>query len=748
MTEFYSTAIDISKIKFRWEEPYASEAGNRQMSAFPPGIYRGGQSGPMAVPSKSFRVGPDIDGSSLFQDSLYVVFDEAAGFAVAILDTSTLTFDMTARFSGGGGTIPSDITWWAWVEADYATGVPTSATYKVADSSPPAGAVVLAKINMLTGNTTIETSNFDESARTLPLPTKRKDGAYVSGDQWYGVLSGEEAWNIPTSDHKEAMNNAATAPTASNPFVTKADSSDKYFAEATYVPKTIAPAATKFQLNGWFYVGKGTGSEAIRYFSLRRSENGGRLPLYVSPGGDEHFITGIIKADESGAVNPATDADAQGFYANPWIYFSPSYTGYLLLFCYEKKMLSTVDQAPAKMIANAGAMKYPHATNVINRSQSSTPDSLTSLNVNSSLAELLSYINARVKTNYPSAAAPVTWTKVWQSDQLAEGSQDENSITIYFKSGEWMLVVGASFNGTLMKGPTSVGFGVDASMLYLGGAGFYIGKKTAIVTPDDTWDPFDEDEWSSVIYNDNSALVNFYGGGMSSTDSAIWMRNGAYLRGATPSSGTLDDWLLIYDTGQQHTKIYYGLDGADCRFAITKNAYWHQGSGKWRPFLGTANSFVLEVGPDGIVLLKEDKDDPLHEITTGWTHAQWTSKIVFMGDPDDLPGGLPADFDPAYACGVVSGDMYERFVIAQSAQQGLAAGGVLWKYDPISFRNKWAVAPSNIVFSESTSDNNNGSYPVSATLVGHEKWGFYVHGRSTSVSAGGYWDWLGAVEVY
>lgn len=225
MADLQTVSITQSKIKVRWEEPYVSEAVNRMGSLFPRGVYRGFIAKEASVPDKTFELRSDPTGGGINPDSALVYWDRTAGFGLVVRETSDPSFDMSARFTDAGGTeipVGGEI-WWAWADVDYATSTATSGDYHVTlDGDPiPDDAVIFAKITMLAGDTTIQDSNISLVEMTEPFPTKREDGAYVADDQYFGYLSGEEAWNIPSLAQKRGLNAASPVPSTSNPFVTK-----------------------------------------------------------------------------------------------------------------------------------------------------------------------------------------------------------------------------------------------------------------------------------------------------------------------------------------------------------------------------------------------------------------------------------------------------------------------------------------------------------------------------------------------
>lgn len=393
MADLQSASIAESKIKVRWEEPYISEGLNRGLSLMPRGVYRGFIAKESAVADQEFRLMIDPTGGGINSDSALAYWDRTDGFGLVVRDNAEPTFDMSARFSDGGAIPAGGEIWWVWADVDYSTGNPTTGTYHVTldGVSIHDDAIYLAKITMIAGDTILQDSNITIADMTLPYPTKREDGAYMAGDNYHGLLTGEEAWNVPTSDHKRAMNSAVTAPTASNPFVTEADSTGKILGQPTRVDYT-GVSSDEIQLTGKVvYVGKGIVGTATAFVSLREHENI-ETPL-KSATNVLYEVTAIYDSTNGHELIPSSEADAAGFYTSPWVHISTTYTGDLSVLYGEKKTLSTIDQAPASAFGLAMAFLKDHADDVFGKAVTDSPDSLSAGTVTAQLTALLGLIN-------------------------------------------------------------------------------------------------------------------------------------------------------------------------------------------------------------------------------------------------------------------------------------------------------------------------------------------------------------------
>ena len=492
MTEFLNRAIDVSKIKMRWQEPYSSEAFNRGMTVHAPGIYRGGSAGAQAVPDKTFIIGPNGDGTGVHSDSLFVNWDQGNGFSAIVLDTETITVDMSSRFSGSGGAMPADETWWVWQELSYSTGVATTASYRVTDTAPPSGANIIAKINTKEDDERIQEANFDRSVRSLPLPDKREGGVYVSGDTCFGVLSGEEAWNIPGIDQKRAMNSAAETPNASNPFVTKKETLDIYFGEPSFVQATIS-SGDGIQLTGYYYVGRGV--KADSYFSFRDKDDNS-IPL-ENANGELIAVASIAQDGDSGVLVPSSHADANGFYENPFIKWTPSITGDIGVNCFKRVQLSSFDQSPALALPEAGKDNIVHAARVNNRSITDTPDSLSKNTIESQMSTLLGYVNNRARKGEDE-----TITGEWTIDAPVELSYANGRIETSSPYGSMKEVLRCNNESSALGGARLYYWDLGSEMLMI----FNAEWNTSI----SKWVPIADNEYSYALGVSYHGIRQYY----------------------------------------------------------------------------------------------------------------------------------------------------------------------------------------------------------------------------------------------
>jgi hypothetical protein len=113
----------------------------------------------------------------------------------------------------------------------------------------------------------------------------------------------------------------------------------KHIAEPSRVPVTLGIASTKFQLPRKVYIGKsGSDSQIIKDVRFKLLDTDGSDVLTGSDSGPITILK-INNSADTAEVDPSADADSDGFYENPWIYFDfsetsdTSFTGTFNLWC-------------------------------------------------------------------------------------------------------------------------------------------------------------------------------------------------------------------------------------------------------------------------------------------------------------------------------------------------------------------------------------------------------------------------------
>jgi hypothetical protein len=101
----------------------------------------------------------------------------------------------------------------------------------------------------------------------------------------------------------------------------------KHIAEPTRVTQTLAAGTSKFQFNQKVYIGKTDSDTQFvkeKYFRLLNAD--GKEILLGTDGGPI-YVDKLHDSGDSAELDPSSDADADGFYENPWVYMDFTETG-------------------------------------------------------------------------------------------------------------------------------------------------------------------------------------------------------------------------------------------------------------------------------------------------------------------------------------------------------------------------------------------------------------------------------------
>lgn len=304
--------INQDNIKVRWEEPYVSAAVNRVMSSLPRGVFRGFIVEQQATPAKGITI-KVLSG----RDSFLLHEDVVNGNKTAV------RYDADFDYSIPYTTLGSEQTFYVWVDVDYSVSGDTNGYLKVGESGDRSdNSLTICKIVIPASQATILDAYItqdkeDPDTYVCPQPD---DSEY----NLWGLIDEDHFLRFPTQDEKDALD-GATSPSSSNPYVTESDTVDKKFAKPSVITKTgLAGTETKFQITGTVYVGTGAQGTAQKWFGLHESASSVAEPSEIGyVAADERlYISAIYKNDDSAEITPSSDADANGFYSNPYIYLN------------------------------------------------------------------------------------------------------------------------------------------------------------------------------------------------------------------------------------------------------------------------------------------------------------------------------------------------------------------------------------------------------------------------------------------
>jgi len=302
-----SLSIVADNLKARFEEPYVSAAINRMGSGLPRGIYRGFTVEEMDTPGAGVKISPASG-----RDSYALHEDLASGYKLAIRFDAA--FDFEFEFDASAASL--DL--YLWLDATYQVSSTVTGYVRVGEIGDlGANSIPFAKVEIPLGATTILTSyvkQLDSLANTLePVPSTTYKNPY-------GFMN-QDAWDrLPNQDQKDAMD-GASSPSSSNPFATISATEARVFAKKTTQVVSVTPPVASFQLLGTWYIGKGAVGTAKKWFELFCASGGEAL----EEGLRDYYtwkaiqIDGIYDSTNTSQLTPSSDADADGFYENPFI---------------------------------------------------------------------------------------------------------------------------------------------------------------------------------------------------------------------------------------------------------------------------------------------------------------------------------------------------------------------------------------------------------------------------------------------
>jgi hypothetical protein len=214
MTIIKAQQITDDNIKCRWEEPYVSSAINRQLSAFPRGVYRGFKVEEMSPPGSGVSISPDS-----YPDSYLLHENLATGFKTAVRYDAAFDVDDLATAVG----FVNGVDHYIWVDVTYLVSSASSGYIRVgnaADLAAAVNAVPIASFNVAAG-TTISNADISQSPTSSPVEFLTPVPNTAESNFW-GLLDQTRFDRLPNQNQKNAMD-AANAPTTGNPFATIAD---------------------------------------------------------------------------------------------------------------------------------------------------------------------------------------------------------------------------------------------------------------------------------------------------------------------------------------------------------------------------------------------------------------------------------------------------------------------------------------------------------------------------------------------
>lgn len=562
MTTIQTSAINKEHIKFRYSEPYTSEASNMQMGINDVGAYKGANV--VATGSTSITI------ATASGESLVLHRNPSNGITTVVRVTGSVPLDL----SSVGWPLASDTKLYVFMTVDYQLNQDTTGSWQVVDSlgDIPSGAVRLATLDLLTGATGISSDDVrtdgdhrDKILRQMYMPIPRRSMLFGS------------------------------------------------------------PGRVRVQINGkiYFMGGDTTVPKSSRVL-FRGFSNEVDEPLVGSDGGV--IVAGDwFPSELSVTPLQASDMDEDLCYDSPWVAFDfgdtsdVSVDGSFSYLYYRAVALEDINN----VARDFGFSMPPHTTEILGKDIVGYPDALSQDTLTSQLRALLNLCNKKVDETQRDAATN-TWSLLWRSNNAdVDGDVDEDTVSVYFNANG-MLIAKGGYIGSSDSFRTNVGVYGDISVLRFDtDNGLSRMKRTLspgesplvlyMNSPGD-WETYVEsDEEDTTFENlsygfnfDEWASVSFFGSAdTGSTDKYVQLFSTAGGR------------IRVYWGGSSNNDV--------TSFMITWGCRWNEGTSEWYEVVSSSiNVRALRIGSEGVQVLVKSKDDA--DYSTGWADTAWTTE--------------------------------------------------------------------------------------------------------------------------
>jgi len=486
--------------------------------------------------------------------------------------------------------------------------------------------------------------------------------------------------------------------------------------QPSLVDVTGLSSATEFQLSGQnVYVGKGATGTADKYLMLTVYQDVQSL-LRNATTGVQLVVQSVYDSTNSHELNPSTEADSAGFYANPWVKIL-SYTGNLSVYYNEKKALDTINQAPADMSALFSIAKRLVTALVDGEAVSGSPESLAVGALSGQLSALLGHVNDRIETIHPGGST--TPILLWRSHGItSDANVTPETISIYFSDFQIGIVIGGYVRGIDIYDSwlytSSETASANVAVLNIG-YDTYFGETSYLSSGTDF--EYGDSNWIMAMYlKNNSAnpneIVRF-------DEGVLKYASGAYPYFLSPANPNAH-----YRARQRYISDYWIAE-------IMKETTLHRIANAELSTPGTGDTIVpvsatvpmssmqMDGNSGQIRFLFTTQNKSGFSSGHGLASANFSAKLNIGEVAAEKSAG---SLDYVYNCFNSLGNVYERIFVNEymalstSGSDDLA-GGLGGGYN---FRNRFDVAPSISDIHETGMSYSNCTYGVSATT----KWGF------------------------
>lgn len=600
-------------------------------------------------------------------DTVILHHNTWSGICTVVREAAKVTLDLSSQFPLSGAK-----TWYVYMTVDYALHADTEGKFAVGDTIPT-DAVRLATIEMAGSESVIENANI------------RTDG--VHRDKVLG---------------KRGVILRKMVEIAASPGRTRFQIPDK----VSFV--NDLSNRTRMSLRG----------AANQFFTPLRGSDGGQI------------VAGAWYADEVGGspLGPG-GMDGDYCYQSPWVALDftntvdASFSSAFKVVYYAYVPFDELEVGDWN-VGEVGA----HTNDIWGKSQTGTPDSISTDTLVNQIAAILSLINGRIRRFHPNAATS-TWQLLWRSNNVVNDADvDANTLSLYFNNkglllaqggyvgndGVWKLFVPA---GSSIGNVYAISF-QDGVLAYRWKNVTAVPAEMRLATTSD-WDSYDQRTSS------NLNLFEIARG-------FLFDEYGTVQMNAT-ADGTNDKYLLILSLAAGNIRVYWGgdTDPDACWFRICFGCQWNDGAGAdglWQKSSSTLmNAWMISIGPSSVELAFKDKDDA--DYSTGWTF--WTSTWSLVNSSN------------GYAA-VQKGGMEEKilvpfkFVLSEEyvrAMRNASYVGPLL-YEGINLRDQWSAPPSSFSWDKFHSSENTVIPAVdSVAIAANRMWGLKVSGQVSNITS-------------
>jgi hypothetical protein len=668
-----SEALAESQIRLRWRETYVTEGVGKALAMHDRGCYRGGyvkQASPTA--NKTVRINDGGEGGNcwLWQDL-------STGVCLVLNKATDTVLDLASLFSDGGAIPAGGATAYICVDAVYATGTTTTATFSALDAALsgnqiPVGVVVLA------------------------------EGAVEITDADIHIVS---PYRLVAPLDRVILRRVAVAKTPSGTYPT-----------------------CYFQITGKVYWPGGTAGTRDDRTLISLAEYNVGIPYHRdSYVGDDNGFISVADVYADSACTTSIVADNEGFITNPYVKLDFTLTTdqtppNVRVFYWERATLRDIQTDDLYV---QGVQVLPHASEINVKDVAGSPTALTGKTAQTAIDAIVAAVNERISEIAPETA-PATPVQLWRSHGIAsDAAVTGDTITIYWGSTlGFAVIVGAYISGddvviapvtpadvvTMMRlcaneqyGPMLLskhGTFTTFAWANLSNWGAYT-RVGQITVGGLTYSGFDI---GGALFNVSALLANFlapvlFDLGITVNTTAKLLNSDSYLNGDyEPGAGAYHTYSPIWRGGVTSggspnpiSRIYFGPGGV---LIMTTNARWSDGSpGAWIPDSDAHDAKAIQLDTLlGITTLAKYKASA--GFATGWSVLGWDAGLSAMTLSGDT---LTSE---ANAVPVVSGlfGTLDEIKICLNAQNPDAISQPLVMYQAVTFHAQFLSVPTHFEF--------------------------------------------------